>query len=144
MNLSDKGLDLIKEFEGLRLEAYQPVAGDRWTIGYGTTLGVKEGDSIDLDAANRFLKLDVVKFERCVNISVTHVQKQNEFDACVCLAYNIGCAAFSDSTLVKMANTGNLVGAANQFLRWDKFRGKPLAGLSRRRERERKLFLGET
>ena len=143
MNLSDKGLDLIKEFEGLRLEAYQPVAGDRWTIGYGTTLGVKEGDSIDLDAANRFLKLDVVKFERCVNISVTHVQKQNEFDACVCLAYNIGCAAFSDSTLVKMANTGNLVGAANQFLRWDKFRGKPLAGLSRRRERERKLFLNE-
>jgi lysozyme len=66
---------------------------------------------------------------------------QNQFDAMVSLAYNIGVGAFSNSTLLKRVNAKDFIGAGNEFLKWDKSGGKPLLGLTRRRQREKELFL---
>ena len=140
MIVSAAGLNIIKEFEQLRLEAYIPAPGDVPTIGWGTTAGVRMGDSIDLKTAEALLRHDAHGCEECVNAAVSVQLTQNQFDACVSLAYNIGRGAFRSSTLVKKINSGD-AGAADEFLKWDKFHGAPLAGLTRRRKEERALFL---
>lgn len=141
MRTSQKGIDLIKKFEGCRLEAYKCPAGI-WTIGYGHTKGVKDGQIITQEQAEEFLREDLRIFEQTVESCVKVPLSQNQFDALVSFCYNCGSGALKTSTLLRLLNEGNYSSAADQFLRWNKAGGKVLAGLTRRREEERVMFLG--
>lgn len=128
--------------EGYRDHAYIPVPGDVPTIGFGTTQGVKMGDKITVPKAlNRALS-DVQKFEGGIKSCVKVPLHQHEYDAYTSLAYNIGSSAFCRSTLVRKLNAGDYTEACKQILRWDNFKGKPLRGLTIRREKEYKQCLG--
>ena len=140
--LGPDGLALIKQFEGLKLNAYKCPA-DVWTIGYGTTTGVKPGQAITEARAEELLRADVAKFVAGINDAVTVPLTQGQFDALVSLAYNIGLGAFRTSTLLRLLNKREYASAAKQFDRWNRAGGRVLAGLSRRRAAERKLFEGE-
>ena len=142
MKTSLNGLKIIKDFEGLRLKAYKCSAGV-WTIGYGHTSGVKEGDVITKEQAEKYLKKDVISFENTVNGVVKVKLNQNQFDALVSLVFNIGSGAFKKSTLLKKLNAGDYDGASEQFLVWVKAGGQTLKGLVNRREQERALFRKE-
>ena len=144
MKVSSKGLELIKEFEGFSSVAYL-CSAKKATIGYGNTFWedgtpVKIGDQISKERAETLLKHVVDNFSVAVEVDIKIEVTQNQFDALVSLAYNIGLGAFQNSTLLKQLNRGNFVGASQEFLRWDKSNGKPLLGLTRRREREKLLF----
>lgn len=139
MTTSDKGINLIKSFEGYRSQAYQDSVGV-WTIGYGTTSGVMKGQIINEGQAVTYLRADLAKFEKVINESVTVPLKQNQFDALACFVYNVGPGNFKSSTLLKLLNAGKYNDAANQFIRWNKAGGKELAGLTRRRNAEADLF----
>ena len=140
MNPSDKALDLIRQFEGLRLAAYKCPAGVP-TIGYGTTRGVKMGMTVTKDEAEKLLQADVTPFSDRINKLVKVKLNQNQFDALVSFVYNVGSGAFADSTMLKLINQNLLDDAANQFVRWNKANGEVLTGLTRRRMTERDLFL---
>lgn len=140
MNTSQNGINLIKSFEGCRLEAYKDIVGVL-TIGYGTTgPDVKPGMQITQEQAEIFLRRDLVKFEEAILKAVKVPLNQNQFDALVCFCYNVGSAAFRNSTLLKLLNAGHFVEAAKQFLVWNKAGGKVVLGLARRREAESNLF----
>lgn len=139
MNTSQKGIDLIKAFEGCRLKAYKCPAGI-WTIGYGHTSGVKEGQMITFSMAEQFLKQDLKRFETSVNNLVTVAITQNQFDALVSFCYNLGAMALKSSTLLKKLNNGDYNGAAEEFDRWVYANGVKLQGLVRRRRAEKELF----
>jgi lysozyme len=141
-SISDDGLTVLKHYEGCRLRAYRDSVGV-WTIGYGDTENVTEGLVITQQEAEDRLERRLDRdFEPGVRAAITAPMRQEQFDAMVCLAYNIGVGAFSNSTLVKLFNAGDIQLAADQFLRWDKAGGKSLKGLRRRRAAERALFLG--
>lgn len=145
MSVSNKGVDLICEFEGEQLIAYDDGVGI-WTIGFGTIkypngVRVKKGDTCTLEQAKEYMRHDLIEFEHTVNISVKVPLNQNQFDALVSLAYNIGSNAFKSSTLVKELNTGDYQGAADQFNVWVNAGGKRMQGLVNRRDREKLLFL---
>ena len=145
MSVSNKGVDLICEFEGEQLIAYDDGVGV-WTIGFGTIkypngVRVKKGDTCTLDQAKEYMRHDLIEFEHTVNSSVKVPLNQNQFDALVSLAYNIGSNAFKSSTLVKKLNTGDYQGAADQFNVWINAGGKRMQGLVNRRDREKLLFL---
>ena len=140
MKISKIGLELIKSFEGCRLNAYLDAVGIP-TIGYGSTKDVNIGDTITQDEAETLLHQDLIRFEKCINEYVNVDLDQNEYDALICFAFNVGCNAVKNSTLLKLLNSGDFAGAAQQFKRWDKAGGKPLAGLTRRRQAESELFL---
>lgn len=141
MITSDQGVDLIKRFEGCRLQSYRCPAGV-WTIGYGHTgTDVTEGRRITIEEADRLLREDLAHMERRVRQLVTAPLTQNQFDALVSFAFNVGLGALERSTLRKKLNTQDYRGAAAQFLVWDKAGGKVLPGLVRRRRAERDLFL---
>ena len=145
MSVSNKGVDLICEFEGKRLVAYDDGVGV-WTIGFGTTkypngVRVKKGDTCTLEQAKEYMRHDLIEFEHTVSISVKVPLNQNQFDALVSLAYNIGSSAFKSSTLVKKLNTGDYQGAADQFNVWINAGGKRMQGLVNRRDKEKLLFL---
>ena len=119
MHISPSGIDLICNFEGKRLIAYDDGVGV-WTIGFGTTVypnGIKvmKGDTCTEAQAKTYMAHDLKKFEATVNKAVTVQLNQNQFDALVSLAYNIGTNAFSKSTLVKKLNANDIRGAADQF-----------------------------
>lgn len=133
---------IIKEFEGCKLKAYLCPAGV-WTIGYGHTDGVKEGDEITQQEADRLLADDVHSFSAGVQRLVTSDINRNQLGALTSFAFNVGLGNLRHSTLLRLVNKGDFVGAANQFPRWNKAGGKVLTGLTRRREAERKLFLKE-
>lgn len=144
-SISKTGIDLISSFEGIRLNAYDDSVGV-WTIGIGTTIyqngvKVKKGDKCTQEQALEYLQHDLRSFEKTVNDSVKVPLSQNQFDALVSLAYNIGSGAFKNSTLLKKLNAKDYAGAADQFLVWNKGGGKVLKGLVRRRDAERALFL---
>lgn len=134
--LSASALVSILLHEGYSDKAYTPVKGDVPTIGFGTTGGVKMGDTIKPPQAVARALVDVQKFEGALKQCVKVPLHQYEYDAYVSLSYNIGSAAFCGSTLVKKLNAGDFDGACEQVLRWDKFNGKPLAGLTKRRQAE--------
>lgn len=143
--MKTKDLNIIKEFEGLRLEAYDDGIGV-FTVGYGTTRypngnKVKRGDKITLEQAEQYLRHDLSNFEDTVNSLVKVPLTQNQFDALTSLVYNIGSGAFSKSTLLKKLNAKDYKGAADQFLVWNKAGGRTLQGLTNRRTKERQLFL---
>lgn len=141
--MQTKNKDVVREFEGLRLEAYLDTGGV-WTIGYGHTgEEVRRGLTIDLAQAETWLTEDLREAEGYVSKLVKVRLTQNQFDALVSFVYNIGGTAFSKSTLLKKLNAGDYEGAANQLLRWNKDNGKVVRGLTNRRKKERGLFLGE-
>lgn len=123
--------------------AYVPVKGDVPTIGFGTTQGVKPGDTITVERALVRLLADADEYQRAVKRCVVVPLYQYEYDAYVSLTYNIGPTAFCKSTLVKKLNAGDYPGACQEILRWDKFKGKPLRGLTIRRQAEYRKCIGE-
>ncbi|MEG0906995.1 MAG: glycoside hydrolase family protein [Cellulosilyticaceae bacterium] len=144
-SLSDNGMKLLEQFEGLRLEAYLDSASIA-TIGFGSIRypngnKVKLGDKITKAQAKEYKLHDLKEFESTVNTSVKVPLTQNQYDALVSLSYNIGSSAFKNSTLLKKLNNGDYKGAAEQFLVWNKVNSKKVQGLVNRREAERNLFI---
>jgi lysozyme len=145
MKTSAAGRKAITQREGNVLTAYKDSVGI-WTIGVGHTSAagapkVVQGLKITAAESDAILSRDLGTFEWAVNDAVTIPLNQNEFDALVSLAFNIGAGAFAKSTLVKRLNAGNRKAAADQFLVWNKAGGRVLKGLVTRREAERKQFL---
>ncbi|MGX2388187.1 lysozyme [Klebsiella pneumoniae] len=143
MKLSQRGIDLIKQFEGYSSKAYPDPAtgGAPWTIGYGTTKGVKPGMVITAQQAEKMLRDDVAKFESGVSSLVTAPTTQGQFDAMVSLAYNIGLGNFGKSTLLKKHNARCYTCAADQFRVWNRANGKVMNGLTKRRAAERQVYM---
>ncbi|WP_425056699.1 lysozyme [Pseudomonas abyssi] len=139
MRVSQQGLALIKEHEGLRLDAYLCPA-KVWTIGYGHTGGVQNGQRITAGEAERLLLADLQRFEQAVNLGVKVPLTQGQFDALASFAFNVGVGAFRESTLLRLLNHGDYQGAARQFDRWVYGGGQVLPGLVNRRADERALF----
>jgi lysozyme len=137
--ISPNGLALIKKFEGLRLKAYKDSVGV-WTIGYGHTKGVVSGMSISDGQADAYLRTDADVAGAGVRSLVTVPIDQNQYDALVSFAFNLGVSALKGSTLLKKLNQGDYHGAADQFSRWVFAGNKKLDGLVKRREAERQLF----
>jgi lysozyme len=142
VKVSDSGLNLIKKSEALRLLAYADT-GAVPTIGWGHTRGVTLGLAITREQAEAFLREDVRDAEREVNRLVYVPLTQNQFDALVDFVFNIGGFKFERSTLLRMLNKKDYLGAANQFPRWvyDSKKVKQ-PGLVIRRDREKELFNG--
>ena len=140
MKLGTQGAALIKSYEKCRLVAYLPTPADVPTIGWGHTRAVALGDTCTQEQAEAWFLEDVAWAESCVQKCVTVPLTEYEADACISLAFNIGCRAFQTSTLVRLLNDSDYDGAKEQFARWDKQKGQVLAGLTRRRAEEAKLF----
>jgi lysozyme len=140
MKIDAKGIALIKEFEGCRLTAYKCVAGV-WTIGWGFTKGVKEGDVITQSQADARLFLEIKQYEKAVDVATKGTCNQNQFSALVSFAWNVGVAGMAGSSVIKALNRGDTKAAARAFGLWDKAGGKVFAGLTRRRAAEAALFL---
>lgn len=142
--MNQKALEIIKEFEGCKLKAYKCSAGVA-TIGYGTTTGVKMGDTCTQQQADKWLQHDVDLLTIAINNHLRIILNENQQAALISFAYNVGMGALNNSTLMKKLNQGDIIGASNEFLKWDKatVNGKKvaLAGLTRRRKAERELFL---
>jgi lysozyme len=129
-------IDLIKRFEGCRLEAYLCPASI-WTIGWGHATGVLSGMKITQEQAEAYLKSDIEPIERLLN-ELDIPFTQNQFDALTSFIYNVGAGAFKASTLLKKLRAGEYAG--DEFLRWTKAGGKELPGLVERRKAEKSLF----
>lgn len=119
-----------------------PVPGDVPTIGFGTTGGVKMGDTITPPKAAARALADVQTFEGALRQCVKVPLAQHEYDAYIGLSYNIGSTAFCGSRLVRKLNAGDYAGACSEILKWDKFKGKPLRGLTIRRQDEYRQCVG--
>lgn len=142
MKLSDRGIQLLKNFEGFREKTYQCPAG-KPTIGYGHKIKPYESFStITRDYAESLLRVDIKEFEGGVSEIIKTPLAQHEFDALVCLAFNIGLRAFQESTLAALLNRGEKDKAAKQFLKWCKVNEKINQGLKNRRKAELELFRG--
>ena len=141
MKINEKGLDLIKSFEGLRLEAYLCPAGV-WTIGYGHTKGVKKGMKITKEKADELLMEDLQEFQKGVEKLTSKVElTDNQFSALVSFAFNLGLGNLENSTLLKKVNRNpNDETIRNEFMKWIYAGGKPLEGLKRRRKYEADLY----
>lgn len=136
MKISDNGIELIKKFEGCQLTAYRCPAGVL-TIGYGHTKGVKEGQKITKKKAEQLLREDLERFETHVNsYRKKYKFNQNEFDALVSFAFNIG--SINQLTNYGKRNKGMI---ADKMLLYTKAGGKQLSGLVKRRKAEHKLFI---
>jgi lysozyme len=138
--INESGRNLIKSFEGLELSAYQDSVGV-WTIGFGHTRGVKEGQTITEAGAERLLEDDLSGFEKGVEAAVTVPLTDNQFAALVSFAFNLGLGSLRSSTLLKKLNAGKYLEAADEMLRWNRAGGVVLRGLTKRRAMERALFL---
>lgn len=142
MDISDNGVQLIKQFEGFRPMPYQDQAG-LWTIGYGVRIPTPNlyPSGITMQEAATLLSQHVIPVAAYITSRVTVSLTQNAFDALCSLTYNIGINAFGNSTLLKVLNMGSYTLAANEFLKWDNVNGQPDAGLLNRRQKEQELFL---
>jgi len=141
--VSKAGVDLIHSFESCKLTAY-PDPGSRdghpWTIGWGSTgPGIAKGVVWTQAQADARFLADLGRFEKAVAL-MAPVTTQNQFDALVSFAYNVGLAALNDSTLLRLHKSGDYVGAKDQFSRWDKNDGRVMKGLTRRRAAEAALY----
>lgn len=143
MNISQAGINLIKSFEGLRTKAYKAVPTEKYyTIGYGHYgSDVRAGQVITEEEAEKLLRDDVQEFVKGVNKLLKVDVTQNQFDALVSFAYNVGLGALKSSTLLQYLNVGDIQKAGSELLRWNKSGGKVYNGLVKRREKERGLFL---
>ncbi len=148
MRISQRGVDLIKRHEGLRLRAYRDAVGVI-TIGYGHTRTAQIGQTITAGEAEALLRADLDAFEDGVTALVKRPLKQSQFDALVSFAFNVGLdidadhrtEGLGDSTLLALVNAGRDQDAVIEFLKWSKAGGRPLLGLTRRRLAEAQLFL---
>jgi len=139
MKTNKLGIDMIKRFEGLRLEAYKDVGGVL-TIGYGhTDLSIKETDKITQARADIFLQKDINNAERIVSKYIKSDINENQFSALVCFVFNIGEGNFRDSTMCKRINASDPK-ASEEFLRWVKVKGQQVQGLVYRRIAEKALY----
>lgn len=139
----DKGVQLICQFEGLKLERYRDAVG-LWTIGYGHLILKEEMEKlikITTGDAKNILRKDLKRTETGVKKLLTLSVTQNQFDALVSFAFNLGLGNLKKSTLLKKVNAGDKEAAALQFKCWNKAGGRVLAGLTRRRDAEMRLFL---
>lgn len=141
MRTSQKGISLIRSYEGLRLKSYQDSVGV-WTIGYGTTRGIGPGMSITNEQAERMLMNDIARFEPELDRLAKVPMSQNQWDALMSFVYNLGSTDFGSSTLLKLLNAKDYAGAAEQLPRWNKAGGQVLADVTTRRAAERAMFLG--
>ena len=141
--MTPDGIELLKHFEGFRDQAYPDPAtnSDPWTIGYGFTKDVKPGDYMTQEEAEARLRHEIREFELGVRALITAVTTDYQLSAMICLAYNIGIGNFKGSTVLRRHNAGELFAAANAFLLWNKAAGHVMAGLTRRREAERALYV---
>lgn len=140
-HINEKGLALVKKFEGCELEAYLCPA-NVWTIGYGHTRSVAMGQIISEAEAEVLLREDLRDAEEAVNRLVQVPINDNQFSALVSFVFNVGRTAFEESTLLRLLNFYNgFEEVAAQFLRWNKAGDEELPGLTRRRHAERTLFL---
>ena len=147
MKISENGLNLIKQFEGLSLKPYLDAVNIP-TIGYGSTFYenmkkvTMQDESITRERADfLFNFLVTTKFVSVVNRLVIVDINQNQFDALVSFVYNIGSGNFEKSTLLKKVNQSDFIGASLEFEKWNKANGKILNGLTKRRLSEKELFL---
>jgi len=138
--------ELIKQSEGLRLKAYPDPGsgGDPWTIGYGHTNGVKEGDTCTKEQAEHWLDEDMIYSYADIDRLVKNPLSDKQRDALCSFVFNVGGTAFSKSTMLKLLNEGKYVLAADEFTKWTKASGKVMPGLVKRRGSERALFLTGT
>ena len=141
MRTGDEGIALIRYFEGCRLGAYLCPAGV-WTIGYGHTKGVKEGETIDQEAAEAFLIEDLEEFEGYVTEMVEVPLSQSQFDALVSWTFNLGPGNLERSTLLAKLNQGEYTDVPFEIKRWTRAGGVILPGLVKRRNAEAALFEG--
>lgn len=147
MKTSDMGLSLIKSFEGFSAKPYLCPAGVP-TIGYGATYYpdgrrvTMQDRPVTVAQATDMLRSMLASYEAGVSRYVLVPVTQGQFDALVSFAYNLGLSALKNSTLLRLVNARDYTGAAAQFVRWNRAGGKVLPGLTRRREAERKLFVG--
>lgn len=142
MKISKRGIDLIKQFEGLRLTAYKPVKTEKnWTIGYGhCSPCIREGMMISQKLADEYLNEDLQKFEQGINAYNLKVN-QNQFDALVSFTFNVGLKNFANSTLLRKVKLGvNNPSIRDEFMRWVYSGGNKLSGLERRRKAEADLY----
>ena len=140
----DLAIEMIKQFEGCRLSAYRCPAGV-WTIGWGETLGVKEGDVWTQEQADAVLRRRIGQFllatlRRCPQL---HAEVVGRLAACTSLAYNIGVGAFGASSVRRKTTRRDYQGGADAFLLWDKAAGRVLRGLTLRRQAERLRYLSD-
>lgn len=136
----EKAKRIIKEFEGLKLNAYLCPAGV-WTIGFGHTKGIKQGMKIDQATADRLLDIDIVDVARSIRKLVKVDLNDNQAQALVSFIFNVGAGAFEKSTLLRKLNQKDYAGASDEFGKWVYAKGKKLPGLIRRRKAERELFV---
>lgn len=143
MNLNQAGIDLIKQFESLRLHAYPDPGsgGEPYTIGYGHTGGVKSGDVCTREYAENTLIDDLNEVCQQLKDCITLPLNDNQFSALVSFTFNEGITRFKNSTMLKMINAGGIKNAANQFDKWVFAGDKVLPGLVTRREAEKQLYL---
>ena len=140
MTPSQACIDLIKQFEGCRLEAYKDSVGIA-TIGYGHVSGVTLGMTITQAEADAYLEADLAVAAKCVNNSVRVPLTQGQTDAICSFVFNLGCGALRNSTLLRKLNDGDDEGASLEFGKWNHAGGVVLAGLTARREAEMEQFL---
>jgi lysozyme len=145
MDISDEGIEFIKQVEGYSATAYPDPAtgGAPWTAGFGHTKGVRYGDQTDMEQATRWLHEDVREALAAIQDGVRVPLEQNQIDALASFVFNVGVGNFMRSTLLRRINEQKFEQAADEFLRWNRAGGKIMAGLTRRREAERRRFLGQ-
>lgn len=140
MKTSARGVRLIQQFEGFRTKAYKDVAGV-WTIGYGFTEGVSEGDVITRPEADTRLQRELRTYENAVMQECLLDPNQNQFDALVSFCFNVGVKGLQRSSVLKAHNRGDFQAAGRAFALWNKAGGKVWPGLTRRRAAEAALYL---
>lgn len=136
---ADVAASLVREFEGLRLDAYLCPANIP-TIGYGHTGGVQLGMQISKEKAEQLLSEDLCRFQHEVTKLVHVPVTEGQFIAILDFVFNLGVFKFSGSTLLRKINLSDFVGAAREFPRWKYSNAKVLPGLVKRRAREKELF----
>lgn len=136
-----KGIALVERWEQCRLIAYQPIPGDKWTVGYGATgPDIVEGTRWTQDQANGDLRNRINNIASQLAALIKVPVSDNQFGAIISLTYNIGLSAFANSTLLRLLNTGNYEGASEQFLVWNRAQGHVVQGLVNRRKDEKNVF----
>ncbi len=139
MKISENGLELIKKFEGCETTAYQDSVGV-WTIGFGHTKGVEEGQTCSIEDAESMLADEMDEYEGYINNMVKVELQQHEFDALVAWVYNLGPTNLGESTMLKVLNGGQFDRVPDEMNRWTRAGGKILEGLVRRRQAESLMF----
>lgn len=140
MNPSPDLLAFVEGWEGLRTTAYDD-GGGVWTIGIGRTKDVRRGDTCTEEQARAWFADELIAYARALERYITRPPTQQQYDALLSLAYNCGVPAIGESGVMARHNAGLTEDCGNRFLLWNKDGGRPVAGLTKRREAERRIYL---